>query len=426
MFVVTASAIQWLEPHLRTAAGGELMREILRQSNDPEVEAGLKEVRPFFWFLTLVLLFLYGLTLFGEPALRQTAKAIPYTLLFLVHIAVHWHSPRLTIHRQWLVVYSLVQIILVVALIAMSRQDFLIVGLYSALAGESIGQVADWRRSLVIILGYLLLMALTYGFIWGWATAPDWLGTAVLSMLFVLIYVLLFMRQLNARAESQRLLEELQAAHAQLAEYAQRVERLTLEAERQRMARELHDTLAQGLAGLVLQLEALEASLERDRPAQAAQIAGQAKERARLTLAEARRAIEDLRTAETAVAEAVSTEVERFSTATGMPCTVEMPAELTLPDGLGEHVVRCVSEGLANVTRHAQARQVWLTIGQERGWLHVQIRDDGRGFDAAATIPAGHYGLLGLRERARLAGGKLAVESQPGQGTTLVMSLPLA
>ena len=109
-----------------------------------------------------------------------------------------------------------------------------------------------------------------------------------MALLFVLVYVLLFMRQLHARAE-------LQEAHTQLAEYAQQVETLTLEAERQRMARELHDTLAQGLAGLVLQLEALEASLERGKTGQALQIVGQARERARTTLADARRAIDDLR-----------------------------------------------------------------------------------------------------------------------------------
>ena len=164
----------------------------------------------------------------------------------------------------------MVQIFLVFLLIILSKQPGLVVGLYATLAGETIGILEDWRQSLAAIVGYLALIGITYALVWGWDSTPDWLFTAAIALLFILVYVLLFTRQLNARAESQRLLEELQEAHAQLAEYTQQVETLTLEAERQRMARELHDTLAQGLAGLVLQLEALEASLERDNAQQAA------------------------------------------------------------------------------------------------------------------------------------------------------------
>jgi len=235
----------------------------------------------------------------------------------------------------------------------------------------------------------------------------------------------LFLREFNAREESQRLLLELQEAHAQLADYAQQVETLALEAERQRMARELHDTLAQGLAGLVLQLEALEATLERGDVQRALQIAGQAKDRARTTLGDARRAINDLRLSEGNPMEAIAQEVERFSTATGIPCQLVMPASFNVSERNGQHVLRCVSEGLANVARHAQASQAWITIQGEDGQLKIEIRDDGLGFNAEAETSGGHYGLLGLRERARLAGGQMSIDSRPGSGTTLCMSIPV-
>ena len=401
------------------------MRNIFRQTNDPEVEAGLEETRPFFWFLILVLVLLYAGSIYVSPELRQPARFLPYTTLFFIHIALHWYMPYLVQQKHKLAGYLVVQIFLISLLILISRETGLVIGLYTTLAGETIGILEDWRRSLLAIVGYLALMGLTYGLLWGWGSAPDWLGTALIAMLFVLIYVLLFLRQLNARAQSQELLAELQEAHAQLAEYAGQVETLTLEAERQRMARELHDTLAQGLAGLVLQLEALEASLERDNTDQALQIAGQAKERARMTLAGARRAIDDLRAADTVTTESVSREVDRFQNATGIPCTLVMPPELNLSERDGEHLLRCVSEGLANVTRHAQAMHVWVTIEEEDKSLLVQIRDNGQGFDAGGDIPAGHYGLLGLRERARLANGCLTIESEAGKGTTLSMTLPL-
>ena len=154
------------------------------------------------------------------------------------------------------------------------------------------------------------------------------------------------------------------------------------------------------------------------------QIAGQAKERARTTLADARRAIDDLRATGRTTPEAVAREVERFTTATGIPCTLEMPPELNVSERDGEHVVRCVSEGLANVTRHAQASEVLVTIGEDNGRLSVQIRDNGKGFDTNGSIPSGHYGLLGLRERARVAQAELTIESKLGEGTTLRMWIP--
>ena len=400
------------------------MKNFLRQTNDPEVEAGLEETRPFFWFLILVLILLYGISINASPELRQPARFIPYTTLYFIHITLHWYMPYLVTQRKRLIFYFAVQIILAFLLILISQEPGVVIGLYMSLAGETIGILEDWRRSLVAIAGYLVLMGATYGLIWGWGDVPGWLGGAMMMLLFILIYVMLFLRQLNARKESHQLLVELQAAHDQLAEYSQQVETLTLETERQRMARELHDTLAQGLAGLVLQLEALEASLERDNTEQATQIAGQAKERARTTLADARRAIDDLRATGRTTPEAVAREVERFTMATGIPCTLEMPPELNVSERDGEHVVRCVSEGLANVTRHAQSTEVWVTIVEDNGRLSIQIRDNGKGFDTESSIPSGHYGLLGLRERARLANGELTIQSEPGIGTTLTMWIP--
>jgi len=402
-----------------------MMKNLLRQTSDEEIEAGLKETRPFFLFLIVVLVFLYGISLNSDPTLREPARLIPYTALFFTHLVLHWQMPRLVVQKKHLPAYLVVQIVLVTLLVVISQQPSLILGLHMALAGETFGILEDWRRALVATIGYLALMGLTYGVIWGWEDLTGWLGSALFVMLFVLVYVLLFMRQLNARQESRRLLAELQEAHTQLAEYAQRVESLTLATERQRMARELHDTLAQGLTGLALQLEAVEASLEKENMAQALKITAQAKDRVRMTLADARRAIDDLRATETAVTEAISREVDRFTEASGLVCALTMPTQLHLSSQNGEHLVRCVSEGLTNVARHANATHVWVTVAEEDAHVQVHLRDNGQGFDSDSRIPAGHYGLLGLRERARLANGELTIKSQSGTGTTLSMSIPI-
>lgn len=85
-----------------------------------------------------------------------------------------------------------------------------------------------------------------------------------------------------------------------------------------------------------------------------------------------------------------------------------------------------ISEGLLNVARHAQASQVWICVAQQDQGLTIEVRDNGLGFDPAALPQSGHYGLLGLRERARLLGGQFALLTAPGEGTTLRFLLPAA
>ncbi len=167
----------------------------------------------------------------------------------------------------------------------------------------------------------------------------------------------------------------------------------------------------------------------RDRLEQAQTIVQHAMSRARATLADARRAIQDLRTASDApddLKDSVQLEVDRFSAATGIPCVLELNLPEHIPVQLIEHTRRAAAEGLTNVARHAQASQVWLRVGHKDGMLEIGVRDDGLGFEPRLLEDSsGHYGLIGLRERARLAGGTLEVTSTPGEGTELIMRLPL-
>jgi NarL family two-component system sensor histidine kinase YdfH len=245
--------------------------------------------------------------------------------------------------------------------------------------------------------------------------------------LFVVVYVVLYSRQAQARAHAQALLGELETAHRQLSEYAARVQDLTLANERQRMARELHDTLAQGLAGLILQLEAANTHLANGNTDRARTILQQAMSRARVTLGDARRAIDDLRAGQTTsrdLAEALREQVAHFADATGIPCQLDMSLPPAVPDAAREHALRTVTEGLTNIARHARARHASVSVRGADGKVIVELHDDGCGFDPA-IIPSGHYGLLGLRERARLACGTLEISSAPGEGTTLKLLLPL-
>ena len=235
----------------------------------------------------------------------------------------------------------------------------------------------------------------------------------------------LYVRQAEARAQAQALLQELELANRQLSEFADRVEDLTIANERQRMARELHDTLSQGLAGLILQLEAADANLANNHPEKARSIVQQSMGNARIALEEARRVINDLRQPESLeLTEAIRFEAYRFTNSTGTPCEIHITVSEPVPETIREVVIRSVAEAFNNIANHAEATQVSLQGDNKDKTLVITIKDNGKGFDPE-HIPAGHYGILGIRERTNLAGGQFKIESLPGQGTTLRLRFPV-
>ncbi len=384
---------------------------------------------PFFIFSTVTLVGIGVWSVLDSPALRSPARLIPFLILMPVHIVLYWVVGFLVEKTSRVVVYLIVQGGLAFALNLLGQNIVLILSLYMAMIGISIGALRLTRWGVGFILFYLSLSLVNYVDLMGWSNAIWWAAAIFPTSIFVGLYVLLYMRQAEARENAQALLAELEGANRQLADYAARVEELTLANERQRMARELHDTLSQGLAGLILQLEAVQAHLGSGRTERAGAIIQQAMLQARATLADARRAIGDLRQAqpgERDLAGAVREETERFSAATGLPCRLEINLAAPTPPDLTEAVRRVVAEGLTNIARHARASTCQVVLTGAGGWLEARIVDDGVGFDpAAAETAAGHYGLLGMGERARLAGGTLSVTSRPGAGTTIILRLPI-
>jgi NarL family two-component system sensor histidine kinase YdfH len=385
------------------------------------------------WLYSLMLLVpesIYGWLLYSTPALRTMSNLLLMTALFGLHGALYLLAPRLPRRLGWLIGYAIVQSILIFAivLVTSATPQPITLLLYASLSAQ---MVALFQGALRPAIGVSALfgsiVVIDHLFFWGWSALVGFLLVALPLTIFLMALVYLYIRQLHARQETQQLLTALEAANQQLAAYAERVEDLILAAERQRLARELHDTLAQGLAGLLLQLEAVESHLGRGNTARAQSIISQAMPRARHTLADARRAIDDLRSGDFLlnVNDNVCAEVERFGATTGLFCHHEVQAPARLSLVLHETILRTVGEGLANIARHAQARQVWVTLRQEGQGITLVVRDDGIGFDPAATRGNGHYGLIGLAERAQLAGGALNIASAPGAGATLTLRLPL-
>jgi two-component system NarL family sensor kinase len=211
--------------------------------------------------------------------------------------------------------------------------------------------------------------------------------------------------------------------------YARSVEAGAME-ERIRLAREIHDTLAQGLAGIALQLEAAEAMLQAGAaPERVAGAVGRALAATRLGLDEARRSVLDLRAAPLegrSLAEALEALVDGSQRETGTRLELEVTGGTQpLPPRVAAGVYRIAQEALGNALRHADARAVRLRLVVQPERLELDVEDDGCGFDPA-TVPSGRFGLVGVNERVRLLGGTLGVASAPGEGTRLHASIPLA
>jgi len=155
----------------------------------------------------------------------------------------------------------------------------------------------------------------------------------------------------------------------------------------------------------------------------------QAMQRARATLADARRAISDLRDTSSSPVDLLDTiqnEVNRFTHTTGIPCELKLCEPNLLSNDIAENASRAVSEGLMNIAKYAQATAVEISMTCEEDFLDIEIEDNGIGFNPKDSIGrSGHYGLLGIRERARILGGSLTIESDPTLGTTLKIRLPL-
>ncbi|TMF01689.1 MAG: sensor histidine kinase [Chloroflexi bacterium] len=191
---------------------------------------------------------------------------------------------------------------------------------------------------------------------------------------------------------------------ARLAENATRLARAE---ERTRIAREIHDTLAQGLTAIALNIEGAMHRLE-TRPDQARERLERALAMARENLEDARRSVLDLRSAARLegkpLAEALASLPRSFTSDTGVPIA---------------------QEALTNVRKHAHAGQVEIALRRRGPRVSLTICDDGRGFSRTSKRPKGH-GLLGMRERAKLLGGRLMVSGAPSKGTRVVATVPIS
>ncbi len=199
--------------------------------------------------------------------------------------------------------------------------------------------------------------------------------------------------------------------------------------ERNRLAREIHDTLAQGLAGIALQLETADALLAADREPPAVRRAlEQAIRLTRSNLEEARRSVMDLRAVPlegSSLSQALQALAEEFQEKHALQVIFESSGGARpLPVRIEAGLYRIAEEALTNVTQHAHADHVYLKLLVFTDKVQLEVIDDGKGFEPQ-QIPSNRFGLVGLNERAKLMGGKLAIRSEPGTGTEVIVEVDL-
>jgi signal transduction histidine kinase len=231
---------------------------------------------------------------------------------------------------------------------------------------------------------------------------------------------------INQSTGRRQLIEQLEAAQAELAA-AERREGI-LE-ERQRLAREIHDTLAQGFTSIVMHLEAAEGALSD--PGTTQKHIDRARSTARSSLEQARRVVRDLRPdslEKHSLPEAIERAAIHWGEETGIPVTTKATGDpLPLHPNIEVTLLRTAQEALHNIRKHAQATEVQLTLSYMGDVVILDVQDDGVGLDGAGhSSLSGGFGLQAMRERVAACGGTLTLESDPGDGTTVTITIPLS
>ncbi len=277
-----------------------------------------------------------------------------------------------------------------------------------------------------VLFNVAIAFAVGVGFLISSGTTPQDIGqtavTVAISLGFSLAFGFWISRIAHLSEERRRLLENLTAAQEELA-ILHRDTGVT--SERERLARELHDTIAQSLAGLVLLGQRSRRELSTGTLTDAT--LELLETGARDALAETRSLVAASAPVElnAGIAAALTRLGERFTRETGIEVTQSVSVDPAAPLGRDTEVVllRTAQEGLANVRKHAGATAARLQLTVDAKRATMQVVDDGRGFDPAAA--AGGFGLTGLRDRIALVGGSVSIDGTPG-ATTLTAQLPLA
>jgi NarL family two-component system sensor histidine kinase YdfH len=295
-------------------------------------------------------------------------------------------------------------------------------GFLPILIAQSIGVYYDILKVGCTFLYLYAIFCVAIAILYGVEELTTSIPVLLLIVIAVVAYSVIFYRQIKIRMRAQNLLRELEFAY-------NKVEELTLMNERQRMARDLHDTLAQGLVGIIMQLDATHANINNGKVERAKEIIENAMDYTRKTLADSRMVINDLREARNSKNDllyAVENEIAHVKMITTSHIDWDIEITSDLPTKIFNHIVFMVREALNNSAKHAKAKRVSLNICEKNDQINIIIKDDGIGFDMKKIVHLyGHYGILGMKERVKAIGGEINIISKKRQGTYIEIIIPI-
>jgi signal transduction histidine kinase len=284
------------------------------------------------------------------------------------------------------------------------------------------------------LIFFTAVMAIIMIYRFGWGGGIAFVLMYTVAFLFVGSYVA-FMRQADtareeaeaARQESQTLLTELQDAHRQLQLYAAQAEELAATKERNRLARELHDSVTQTIFSITLTAKSARMLLDRA-PDQVTPQLDHLQELAQGALAEMRALIFEIRPAaveEEGLVPALRKHLAALQSREGLTVDLHVEGERRLSGDQERRLVRIVQEALNNVVKYAQTNQAAVILTMENDQVSLLVKDEGIGYDPAAIEPGQEkMGLSSMRERAEMMGGTFEINSQPGTGTSIRVEIP--
>lgn len=284
------------------------------------------------------------------------------------------------------------------------------------------------ERTGVAVISSLTLVIFVFNVVQrhGWSGVPYGLVAFSFALVFTLVFALLVVSAEKSRLLVQQLAEELRAANLKLRTYAVQVEELAVARERNRLAREIHDSLGHYLTVVNVQIRAA-AALQQSDPVRAHEALEKARALTEEGLCDIRRSVGTLRASpldNRLLAEALR-EMIRESGTTGLTTELEVRGEpRPLSPSAALALYRAGQEGLTNVCKHARATRVVLVLDfSAPTQVTLNVTDDGCGTLAEGVAPTG-FGLIGLRERVQLLGGEVRVCATPGTGFTLEVEVP--
>lgn len=369
------------------------------------------------------ILLVYTATVFFQSAQNWNIKSIvSFSLLITLHAVMYLYREQL--FKEKIGFYLFLQGVIIFSLSSVIKENYqaAYLGLIPMIIAQSIQLCRNVQKTLFSVLYFYLIYCIPIISTDGYTELLHSLSLLVLISFSIAVYGYLYSNQVRAFEKTQRLLVEIETAN-------EKIEELARESERQKLARDIHDTLLQGMAGVLLKMEALDIHLENGNVEKSQQIAQKIANQTRDSLKESREIINGLRLHDEIKRDlglAIDKEIEIFRQQTAIDINVNKTGYHYGAVVTEKNIAYIIREILMNINKHAKATKVNIIAVLEVDRIIIRVEDNGVGFDYKHFHRIyGHYGIIGMQERAKVINGQLNIESEKQYGTCITLTVKI-